>query len=720
MFYSPIAWVVTLIFTFQTGQVFVNALGIYEKAVFLGRNNLKNFTNLIFNDPGVGLFPSVEGYLYLYIPLLTMGLISKELSSGSIKLLLSSPVKNREIVLGKFVSMMVFGMILLSLLLLFVLIASFIIPSMDVKMVFAGLLGFYLLICTYAAIGLFFSSLSSYQVIVAISTLVVLAMLNYIGHVGQKIDFVRDLTYFLSIAGRADEFRFGLISSKDVLYFLIVMVIFLGLTIIRLHAGRESRPWYVKAGRYAILMVSTLLLGYISSRPALSFYYDATATKQETLTAASQKVIGKIDKPVRITTYVNLLDNYHSFYGMPERRNEDMSRFEQYQRFLPGMEMRYVYYYDKGPGKTIYKRNPGLNDEKLARKIAASDDDDFNMFLSPAQMKQVIDLRDEDYTFVRQVEYGGRKTFLRIYNDNIMFPSEQEITAALSRLVGKPPVIGFISGDGERSLETRRDDSYYAVTRAKSFRYALINQGFDVVDVPAGAPVPDSLSALVLADPAAPLSQGTLNKIGQYIDQGGNMLIAGDTARQAIINPVLRGLGVEMMPGVLTEISRDFVPQLIFTQLTPEADKLDKSFLKTSEDSLKITMLGAASLKYDKAGKFEVKPFLTYRDTISLALTLTREVGNKQQRILVASDADFMSIGELGRFHTGNAGLYLGVFRWLSNSPFPVDVSRPDTPDNRLVITRDQVSGLRIVLLYILPGLILIVCALLLIRRKKR
>lgn len=69
------------------------------------------------------------------------------------------------------------------------------------------------MICAYAAIGLFMSTLTSYQVVAAVGTLAVLAALNYIENVGQDIPFVRDITYWLSISGRADTFFKGMICS---------------------------------------------------------------------------------------------------------------------------------------------------------------------------------------------------------------------------------------------------------------------------------------------------------------------------------------------------------------------------------------------------------------------------------------------------------------------------------------------------------------------------
>src|SRR6185295_3682513 len=99
------------------------------------------------------------------------------------------------------------------------------------------------------------------QVVAAVSTFIMIGILSYIGRLWQGIDFVRDLTYFLSLSGRTELMLFGLITTKDVIYFLIIIYIFLGLSIYKLKAGRESRPAMVKAGRYAFIVVSALVIG---------------------------------------------------------------------------------------------------------------------------------------------------------------------------------------------------------------------------------------------------------------------------------------------------------------------------------------------------------------------------------------------------------------------------------------------------------------------------
>ena len=182
LFCSPIAWLVLVIFTFQMSMAFTDRI-IWELKDFVINNREKDGMTAYFLLTGFGtpLFPGVLSYLYLYFPLLTMGLMSRELSSGSIKLLYSSPVTNTQIILGKYLSMMIYNLVLMCILAVYLVFAAITIKSADVPLILSGMLGLYLLVCAYAAIGLFMSSITSYQVVAAMGTLAVLAVLLPIG-----------------------------------------------------------------------------------------------------------------------------------------------------------------------------------------------------------------------------------------------------------------------------------------------------------------------------------------------------------------------------------------------------------------------------------------------------------------------------------------------------------------------------------------------------------
>ena len=217
LFCSPVSWLILVIFAFQAGLNFSENFGGQLKRLALeyglGEVTMQTFAGY------TGLLVSMVNNLYLYIPLITMGLMSRELSSGSIKFLYSSPITTTQIILGKYLSMLIYGFILMMILLIYVFFGYFTIENMDLPYVLTGVLGLYLLTCAYAAIGLFMSSITSYQVVAAMGTLAILAVLNFIGDVGQSISFVRDITYWLSISGRTYPFLSGMICSEDILYF---------------------------------------------------------------------------------------------------------------------------------------------------------------------------------------------------------------------------------------------------------------------------------------------------------------------------------------------------------------------------------------------------------------------------------------------------------------------------------------------------------------------
>ena len=140
-----------------------------------------------------------------------------------------------------------------------------------------GILGVFLTILAYGAIGLFMSTITKYQVVAVVGTLAILAILNFIGGVGQEYDFVRDITYWLSISGRAMVFINGMISTKDTLYFILVIFMFLGLSVIKLQGERLKLSKYntsLKYGRVVGCLVVGVYIVIAGIHRLLRFYRD--------------------------------------------------------------------------------------------------------------------------------------------------------------------------------------------------------------------------------------------------------------------------------------------------------------------------------------------------------------------------------------------------------------------------------------------------------------
>ena len=179
MFYSPVAWLVLIIFALLIGYDYANVFDSQLRAQSLG-SGLWNVSSAIYNSWMTGILKPILRNLYLYIPLITMGLMSREYQSGSIKLLYSSPVKNSSIIFGKYLAMMCYGAALMSIIGLNVLFSWLTVENFQISMLLVGMLGIYLLILAYSAIGLFMSTITKYQVVAVVGTLAILAILNFI------------------------------------------------------------------------------------------------------------------------------------------------------------------------------------------------------------------------------------------------------------------------------------------------------------------------------------------------------------------------------------------------------------------------------------------------------------------------------------------------------------------------------------------------------------
>jgi ABC-2 type transport system permease protein len=774
LFYSPVAWLLLAVFLVQCSVHLFGGLLATRTQLSSGYRITSSLTaSLLSTSPG-GLASAVLDSLYMYMPILTMGLMSRETSSGSIKLLQSSPVKIREIVLGKYLAIITFGLAFVAIVACCDLAGFYAIESADVGLMLAALLSIYVLLCAYAAIGLFMSCLTSYQIVAFISTIAVFGVMGYVNVLWQDIDFVRDLTYFLSISGRAEKMGGGLITTRDVFYFLIIIVSFLIMSGLKLKSSMESKPWHVHAAKYAALAVCALGLGYVTSRPTFTGYLDVTAQKSRTITEVSQEIARKFaagqDAP-RMTTYANLLAP-NVWEVLPAERNVDRGKWENYQRFIPDMEMSYVYYYQfpvdprfddlKGTNALL-----GTDNRKALPNVQAFAERAFrNMgisgrrFLSPAQIDAVVDLKPEGYLPLRRLEYQGKSSVVRFYvEENIPDVAfEQEANAAFKRLLVAAPKVVFLTGNNARVPDSNAGRHYSNSSNRGTRRPSLVNQGFDIgaVDL-ARQEIPADASLVVLADPTLELTAADQAKVEAYLARGGNMLIAGEPGRQRILNPLLNGLGVQLEEGMAVVADRNLTPGFLRAKVSKDASRLG-SFMDSVSRGEDIEIQGAAALDYHANARFSIQPLLwspaeSWKETAleyspvtgeidtdaltpgagsaatasrrgqkasPIALALSRNLNGNEQRVIVSGDADFMSNVEIDRRPPPNVRYFHGLFQWLSGGEFPVYTTRPDPADVDLLMTRETLKTLGWIFKAGLPALVVLAGVILLFRRRAK
>ena len=747
LFYSPIAWIILLLYTFQVGYGFMEGYVsfVYSQEMFGEAGNL---THLLFSSGYAGIYNLAMKYLYLYIPLLTMNLMSREYVTGSIKMLYSSPVSNGQIILGKFLSMVIFVGMLMGVLAVYVVLCGLTVENLDIPAVLVGLLGVFLVTCTYAAIGLYMSTLTSYQIIAALGTLAVLTFLHYVGGMWQEVAFVRDLTYWLSVRGRADEMIVGLLCSEDLLYFILVTYFFLQLSILFLRVKRQKVECWKVIRSYGVLIIGVFLFGFLTSRPVCMSFYDATRFKTNTLTPASQEILKQLEGGLTLTTYSNLMNEDFSL-TLPVNINTDKRRFRQYTRFKPEMEMNYVYYYDScvvDPSESIF---PGLSFDERVRKFAETMGVDLSRYLAPVEIRKMVDLRGEEGRFVRQFKReNGESSFLRIYSDMLRHPQESEISASLKRLVRKPPLVGCVRGHGERNVWGHGLRGYSMFTRQHDHRYSLINQGFDVKELTLESPLIDSVDILLVAEPREPFSEREMDALEKYVERGGDLIVLTNPGREHAVAPVLRLVGVRQLPGTLVRLSKELQPNVVLAKTMREACDLSYIFRGTT-GIYRVAMEGVAGLEMVEDKGFVAVPLLTcdslwnelqvsnFEDSVpvydsdkgeimgqyQLMLALRRNVGEKEQRIIVSGDADFISNGGLLATYNlktapVNYEFLMGMFNWLSHGDLPIDVRRPASIDNAFEVSSPTADVLYGCLVWGLPLFLFVFAMILWMRRR--
>ena len=761
LFYSPVAWFLLVVFAVQTAMVFTGKYEWFMKENELGNGHIYMASASIFIR---GLWGVMQGYLYYYIPLLTMGIISRELSSGSIKLLYSSPVTNVQIILGKFFSMILYAAVMTGLLFIYVIYAWGTVEHFEWAAILVGLLGLFLLTCTYAAIGVFVSSLTSYQFVAAIGTFFILMLLSLVGGLWQEYDIVRDVTYWLSINGRASTFIAGMICSEDLLYFFIVTLLFLLLAVIRLQAVRQKTRWYITGGRYVAVILIACVLGYFSSRPKLMAYYDASSVKWNTLTEQSQEIIKKLDGPLSITAYVNVLAPGYGNFSYPYFLQMNREIFKQYERFKPETKLKVVYYYDSitpqdHPEAEQFFLQDSLGLWERAKKVCEDYHSDSTILKTPEEIRSLVDLTGER-TFVWQVVRGnGQKAWIRTFDTpGNPFPGEAEISAAFKRMVMKLPKVAFVRGGGTRSVTDFSSRGYSIIAGQKSFRQSLLNQGFDVVDIELAHGVPEDVDILTLADKRNAFTTEEKEALAKYIARGGNAFILGEPRRREVMNPLLSELfGVELTPGSLAQYRQPWLqPDVLYSLITDEARELSfyygvgyyvmmpgtAGIEKVADKGFSVfPLLRSDSIAADLGSERENRAYPVWNEMESLdyvedslvanplagevvkeywpAVVLTRQVNNKEQKIIITGDADCISNGELSqRRSTSNFVMILGTYHYLSDNEMPVDVRRLSYPDMRVDITksgyRRMYWGFMILAPLLLAGAGIVIC----IRRK--
>ena len=194
---------------------------------FLGQANLGTFFGIAYWT------------LFFFAPALTMRLLAEEKRSGTIELLLTKAVTDRQVVVGKFLAALLLIVIALVFTLPYV-ITVMSVGNLDLGAVICGYLGLVLMSAAYISVGLFASSVTTNQIVAFLMALFIGIFFHVIfgvlaGGVGGMLGQVFN---YLSLSGHFESLSRGVVDSQDIIYFL--SIVFLGLFFTELSLGKRN------------------------------------------------------------------------------------------------------------------------------------------------------------------------------------------------------------------------------------------------------------------------------------------------------------------------------------------------------------------------------------------------------------------------------------------------------------------------------------------------
>jgi len=243
-FVSPIAYVVMTGYMVLTGWFFFNLLMQFNRLMNMYQMFLRpdivqqmNLNEMVMTP----LLYNMTIVLLLMVPLITMRLFSEEKKLRTEELLLTSPVSVNALVLGKYLSSLVFLFILLGLTAVYPwILFHYGSPLPELGSILTGYLGMFFLGAAFISVGLFSSSLTENQIVAAVICFVSLLLFFVIGWPAESVGPVAGkVLEYLSLIGHFTDFSKGLVESRHVVYFVTFILFALFLT----KRSIESMRW---------------------------------------------------------------------------------------------------------------------------------------------------------------------------------------------------------------------------------------------------------------------------------------------------------------------------------------------------------------------------------------------------------------------------------------------------------------------------------------------
>jgi ABC-type uncharacterized transport system involved in gliding motility auxiliary subunit/ABC-type transport system involved in multi-copper enzyme maturation permease subunit len=707
-FVSPVAYTLLVAFLALSGWYFYNLLThflLIASSAAEQAEMLQQLPPVVNVNMGV-LRPwfLIAGQILLVLtPILTMRLLAEERSSGRLDLLLSAPVTDLQLVLGKYLA----GVALCALFL----VPTFVYPVLlfaygnpEPGQIVAGYVGLLLLSMALVALGLAVSSLTGSAVVAAAGSFGLSVFLWVIG-IAAGGDGTRwgALLSYLSLLWHYSDFADGVLESRHVVYCLTVagFLLFVTLRAIASQRWRGARSRGVAYGGQAFLSGALLLavlffINFLAARHNRQI--DLTEAGLFTLAPETQRVLRALPRPVRVLAFFPAGRREQAADLL--RRYADISPRFRYELIDPDQEPEQAQQYGvTAYGTAVVEVEPAMAGDKAAAPIRVEAD--------PA---------------------GQRALSL----------SEEKLTNALVRVVrGGAKSIYFLQGHGEADTGSTEMNGY------SRLRTALEGQAFTVKPLLlARTPnVPADCTVLVIAGPGTEPLAGEMSAVTHYLEPGGRVLALVDPAPAAGLETLLNDWGLTLGHDLVLDTSgagrlfgagpalplvNDYNPEHPITHdfrrmtLFPLARSVTPKPAPGDAAAAPLAMTGPESFAEPYAGgerhaRFD--PTHDRRGPITLASAVMRETSaGRQARLVVVGSSNFVSNAFFDK--AGNGDFLLGAVNWLAGEEDLIALTPKPRENHTVQLTDSQARGVFYLTVLLLPAAALVAGCIVYSRRR--
>lgn len=598
--------------------------------------------NMLIGYPTVSyVLQSVVFLVVITVPILTMRSLSEEKKYKTDQLILTSPISVGRIVLGKYLALVTVFAIPLFIIGLTPLVLMRV-GEFQVGLSYTSLLGFFLYGCLGLAVGLFVSSLTESVVIAAVLTLTAM----FVGYIMAGIcglistsgttafaDIVTKILYCFDMVGRFDALSSGYFQVEAVVYYVTFTAFVLFCTAQSIQKRRYAMAGRgIKLGAYSIFNIiaaaalAILINVGISYVPEQYVSYDVTANKIFTLTEDTVQFVTNLSQDV--TIYV-LVDEASKDWDLD-------NTLRQLKGYSDHIRIEYV--------------DPTAN-PMFYYKYTDTQPTNNSLIIAGPSMSAVVDYND---IFAYEFDYNT-------YNYEVVgYDGEGQIVAAITRAtLASIPKFYTVSGHDELELEERFLNALYKE-----------NLEYDTLRLYTVDAVPEDAYGIILDAPINDYSADDMNKILDYLVQGGNALIILPLTDATLDNfrQVVEYYGVSWIDGLIVEQDRghyyqspyDLFPNMEYNDITEsiysgavfspksrgliydeESENVKYSpILVTSDDAFsKTNLMNLEDLR--KSEEDIDGPFV-----IALQVEKLTDSGEVSQAMIVATEEMFTSLAD--------------------------------------------------------------------------